>query len=90
MICIITTNREIARVISFFIQENVFFICMVQSLIPKFSTLSLNGRAKPNGQINGNRLYKLVLGWNGTPVQAVAFCLFIGLSKPNVEFKMVC
>lgn len=37
----IISDTEIDRVISFFIQEKVFLICMVQSLIPKISTIKL-------------------------------------------------
>lgn len=40
----IMSDTEMDRVICFFIQEKVFLVCMVQSLIPKISTINWVGR----------------------------------------------
>ncbi|MFS7894200.1 hypothetical protein Hanom_Chr00s065733g01786951 [Helianthus anomalus] len=58
VIIYIMSDAEIDRVICSFIQEKVFLVCMVQSLIPKISTINW-GRSLMEFPIHDSVIY-----WN--------------------------
>jgi hypothetical protein len=56
VIIYIMSNTEMDRVISSFIQEKAFLVCMVQSLILKISTIRL-GRLLAQFPIHDSAIY---------------------------------